>query len=154
MYLKSQGNQNYFFDFSNPKDETQFLKDHPFIDDDKLEKKLIKKQDKVDGLNFYSNNGYSLIHYTKPQTNIRIGSNTNSGYKSNLFIDRDRDGANIFRYIETNSKVFTILTPALQGDTDIEIANDNGDKYISLKIDREELKLTKEKIIKLRNLLN
>lgn len=154
MYLKSEDNQNYFFDFSNAKGETHFLKDHPFIDDDKLEKELIKKQDKVDWLNFSSDNNYSLIHYTKPQTNIRIGSNTNSGYKSNLFIDRDRDGKNIFRYIETNSKVFAILTPTLQGNTDIEIANDNGDKYISLKIDGEELKLTKEKLIKLRNLLN
>lgn len=117
-------------------------------------KNINNKQNKVDGLNFSSDNNYSLIHYTKPQTNIRIGSNTNSGYKSNLFIDRDRDGQNIFRYIETNSKVFAILTPTLQGDTDIEIANDNGYKYISLKIDGEELKLTKEKLIKLRNLLN
>lgn len=264
MYLKSEDNKNYFFDFSNATAETHFLKDHPFIDDDKLEKELektklikylfkdkdfekwtffneeefkkrlkqltfkenntyyfyktanndtnelmyvgkyviidsnphlqmfnvgndknypfvfyvdnekniwntydylqgvisenssniSKKQGKVDGLNFSSDNIYSLIHYTKPQTNIRIGSNTNSGYKSNLFIDRDRDGQNIFRYIETNSKVFTILTPTMQGDTDIEIANDNGVKYISLKIDGEELKLTKEKLIKLRNLLN
>ena len=264
MYLKSEDNKNYFFDFSNATAETHFLKDHPFIDDDKLENKLektnlieylfkdknfenwtflneeefkkrltqltfkenntyyfykttnngknelmyvgkyviinsnphlqmfnvgndknypfvfyvnnekniwntydylqgvisensnniSKKQDKVDGLNFFSDNNYFLIHYTKPQTNIRIGSNTNSGYKSNLFIDRSKDGQNIFRYIETNSKVFTILTPTLQGNTDIEIANDNGFKYISLKIDREELKLTKEKLIKLRNLLN
>ena len=154
MYLKSEDNKNYFFDFSNATAETHFLKDHPFIDDDKLEKELVKKQGKVDGLNFSSDNNYSLIHYTKPQANIRIGSNTNSGYKSNLFIDRDRDGKNIFRYIETNSKVFTILTPTMQGDTDIEIANDNGVKYISLKIDGEELKLTKEKLIKLRNLLN
>lgn len=154
MYLKSEDHNNYFFDFSNATANTHFLKDHPFIDDDKLEKELVKKQGKVDGLNFSSDNNYSLIHYTKPQTNIRIGSNTNSGYKSNLFIDRDRDGENIFRYIETNSKVFAILTPTMQGDTDIEIANDNGSKYISLKIDREELKLTKEKLIKLRNLLN
>jgi len=154
MYLKSEDNNNYFFDFSNATAESHFLKDHPFIDDDKLEKELIKKQDKVYGLNFSSDNNYSLIHYTKPQTNIRIGSNTNSKYKSNFFIDRDRDGQNIFRYIETNSKVFAILTPTMQGNTDIEIANDNGDKYISLKIDGEELKLTKEKLIKLRNLLN
>ena len=154
MYLKSEDNNNYFFDFSNITAETHFLKDHPFIDDDKLEKELVKKQNKVDGLNFYNDNNYSLIHYTKPQTNIRIGSNTNSGYKSNLFIDRARDGENIFRYIETNSKVFTILTPTMQGNTDIEIANDNGDKYISLKIDGEELKLTRKKLIKLRNLLN
>lgn len=154
MYLKNEDNKNYFFDFSNTTAETHFLKDHPFIDDDKLEQELVKKQGKVDGLNFSSDNNYSLIHYTKPQTNIRIGSNTNSGYKSNLFIDRDRDGKNIFRYIETNSKVFTILTPTMQGDTDIEIANDDGVKYISLKIDGEELKLTKEKLIKLRNLLN
>lgn len=154
MYLKSEDNNNYFFDFSNAVTETHFLKDHPFIDDDKLEKELVRKQGKVDGLNFSSDNNYSLIHYTKPQTNIRIGSNTNSGYKSNLFIDRDRDGQNIFRYIETNSKVLTILTPTMQGDTDIEIANDNGVKYISLKIDGEELKITKDKLIKLRNLLN
>lgn len=154
MYLKSEDGNNYFFDFSNATAETHFLKDHPFIDNDKLEEKLVKKQDKVDGLNFASNNYYSLIHYTKPQTNIRIGSDTNSGYKSNLFIDRDRDKKNIFRYIETNSKIFIILTPAMQDNTDIEIANDNGVKYISLKIDGEELKLTKEKLIKLRNLLN
>ena len=154
MYLKSEDNNNYFFDFSNARTETHFLKDHPFIDGDKLEKELVKKQGKVDGLNFSSDNNNSLIHYTKPQTNIRIGSNTNSGYKSNFFIDRDRDGKNIFRYIETNSKLLTILTPAMQGNTDIEIANDNGAKYISLKIDGEELKLTKEKLIKLRNLLN
>lgn len=264
MFLKSEDGKNYFFDFSNKTAETHFLKDHPFIEDDKLEQELektklikylfkdkdfenwtffneeefkkrleqltfkenntyyfyktanngtselmyvgkyaiidanphlqmfnvgndknypfvfyvnnekniwntydylqgvvsensiniSKKQDKVDGLNFYNNNDYSLIHYTKPQTNIRIGSSTNSGYKSNLFIDRDRDGQNIFRYIETNSKVLAILTPAMQGNTDIEIANDNGVKYISLKIDGEELKLTKEKLIKLRNLLN
>lgn len=154
MYLKSEDHKDYFFDFSNSTSETHFLKAHPFIDDDKLEKELVKKQGKVDGLNFSSDNHYSLIHYTKPQTNIRIGSNTNSGYKSNFFIDRDRDGNNIFRYIETNSKIYAILTPAMQGDTDIEIANDNGVKYISLKIDGEELKLTKEKLIKLRNLLN
>lgn len=154
MYLKSEDHNDYFFDFSNKISETHFLKDHPFIDDDKLEKELVKKQDQDPWIKLKSDNNYSLIHYTKPQTNIRIGSNTNSGYKSNLFIDRDRDGQNIFRYIETNSKVFTILTPTLQGDTDIEIANDNGVKYISLKIDGEELKLTKDKIIKLRNLLN
>lgn len=154
MYLKSEDGKNYFFDFSNVKDGTHFLKSHPFIDGENLEQELVKKQGKVDGLNFSSDNNYSLIHYTKPQTNIRIGSNTNSGYKSNLFIDRDRDGQNIFRYIETNSKVLAILTPAMQGDTDIEIANDDGVKYISLKIDGEELKLTKEKLIKLRNLLN
>lgn len=154
MYLKSEDNNNYFFDFSNMTTDTHFLKDHPFIDDDKLEKELVKKQDKVDGLNFSSDNSNSLIDFTKTQTNIRIGSNTNSGYKSNLFIDRNRDGKNILRYIETNSKIFTILTPAMQGNTDIEIANDNGVKYISLKIDGEELKLTKEKLIKLRNLLN
>lgn len=154
MCLKSEDGKNYFFDFSNKTANTHFLKDHPFIDDDKLEKELIKKQDKVDGLNFSSNNNYSLIHYTKPQTNIRIGSNANSGYKSNLFIDRDRDGNNIFRYIETNSNIFTLLTPALQGNTDLEIGNNNGLKYISLKIDGEELKLTKDKLIKLRNLLN
>ena len=95
-----------------------------------------------------------MIHYTKPQTNIRIGSSVSSGYKSNLFIDRDRDGNNIFIYRETSSKIFTVLTPALQGNTDLEIGNNNGLKYISLKVDGEELKLTKEKLIKLRNLLN
>lgn len=154
MYLKSEDNKNYFFDFSNAKSETHFLKDHPFIDDDKLEAQLIKKQDKVDGLKFSNDNNYSLIHYTKPQTNIRIGSSTNSGYKSNFFIDRDRDGKNIFRYIETSSNIFTLLTPALQGNTELEVGNNNGLKYISLKVDGEELKLTKEKLIKLRNLLN
>lgn len=154
MYLKSEDNKNYFFDFSNVTAETHFLKDHPFIDDDKLEKELIKKQDQDPWIKLKSDINYSLIHYTKPQTNIRIGSNTNSGYKSNLFIDRDRDGNNIFRYIETSSNIFTLLTPALQGNTDLEIGDKNGLKYISLKVDGEELKLTKEKLIKLRNLLN
>lgn len=261
MYLKSEDNKNYFFDFSNTTTyDTHFLKDHPFFDYDKLEKtelikylfedkdfenwtffneeefkkrleqltfkenntyyfykttnngenelmyvgkyaiidsnphlqmfnvgndknypfvfyvdsekniwntydylqgivsenssNISKKQGKVDGLNFSSDNNYSLIHYTKPQTNIRIGSTANSGYKSNLFIDRDRDGNNIFRYIETSSNIFTLLTPALQGNTDLEIGDNNGLKYISLKVDGEELKLTKEKLIKLRNLLN
>lgn len=154
MYLKSEDNKNYFFDFSNETAKTHFLKDHPFIDDDKLEKELIKKQGKVDGLNFSSDNNYSLMHYTNPQANIRIGTNINKGYKSNLFIDRGRDGENIFRYIETSSNIFTLLTPALQGNTDLEIGNNDGLKYISLKVDGEELELTKEKIIKLRNLLN
>lgn len=261
MYLKSEDNKSYFFDFSNTTTyDTHFLKDHPFIEYDKLEKtdlikylfedkdfenwtffneeefkkrleqltfkenntyyfykttnngenelmyvgkyaiidsnphlqmfnvgndknypfvfyvdsekniwntydylqgivsenssNISKKQGKVDGLNFFSDNNYSVIHYTKPQTNIRIGSTTNSGYKSNLFIDRDRDGNNIFRYIETSSNIFTLLTPALQGNTDLEIGDNNGLKYISLKVDGEELKLTKEKLIKLRNLLN
>ena len=264
MCLKNENLENYFFDFSNVTAKTHFLKDHPFIESEKLEQELektklikylfkdkdfenwtffneeefksrlkqltfkenntyyfykttnndtnelmyvgkyaiidsnphlqmfnvgndknypfvfyvdnekniwntydylqgvvsenssniSKKQGKVDGLNFSSDNSYSLIHYTKPQTNIRIGSNTNSGYKSNLFIDRERDKKNIFRYIETNSNIFTLLSPALQGNTDLEIGNNNGLKYISLKVDGEELKLTKEKLIKLRNLLN
>lgn len=154
MYLKSEDNENYFFDFSNATRETQFLKDHPFINDDKLEKELVKKQDKDLWINLKSDNGYSLINFSKEQAKIRFGANLSQGYISNFFFDRERDGRNIVRYIEKENETFLNLTPALQGDTHIEIGIKNSNKYISLKIDDEELKLTKEKLIKLRNLLN
>lgn len=153
MYLKSEDNKNYFFDFSNEKSETHFLKDHPFIDDDKLEKELIKKQNEILGLKFVNDSNYTLIDYKVDQAKIRIGANTNQGYMSNFFFDRERDGKNIVRYLEKENETFLNLTPALQSDTHIEIGIKSS-KYIELKIDGETLLLTKDKIAKLRNLLS
>ena len=153
MYLKSEDNKYYFFDFSNATAETHFLKDHPFIDDDKLEKELIKKQDQDPWIKLKSDNDYSLIHFSKEQTKIRFGANLFQGYISNFFFDRERDGRNIVRYIEKENETFLNLTPALQGDTHVEVGIKSS-KYIELKVDGEALLLTKEKLIKLRNLLN
>lgn len=153
MYLKSEDKKNYFFDFSNRISETHFLKDHPFIDDDKLEKELVKKQDQDPWIKLKSDNGYSLINFSKEQSKIRFGANLSQGYISNFFFDRERDGKNIVRYIEKENETFLNLTPALQGDTHIEVGIKSS-KYIELKVDGEALLLTKEKLIKLRNLLN
>lgn len=153
MYLKSEDHKDYFFDFSNATSNTHFLKDHPFIDDDKLEKELIKKQDQDPWIKLKSNNEYSLINFSKEQSKIRFGSSLSQGYISNFFFDRERDGGNIVRYIEKENEIFLNLTPALQGDTHVEVGI-NSSKYIELKVDGEALLLTKEKLIKLRNLLN
>ena len=154
MYLKSEDQQNYFFDFSNTIEETQFLKDHPFIDDDKLEKKLIKKQDKIIGIDLGSDDSYTLINFSQSQTKVRFGANANQDYISNFFFDRERDGKNIVRYIEKENETFLNLTPALQSDTHVEIGIKNSNKYISLKIDNEELLLDKTKLLKLKSLLS
>lgn len=153
MYLKSEDQKNYFFDFSNITTDTQFLKDYPFIDDDKLEKELVKKQDEDPWIKLKSGNGYSLINFSKEQSKIRFGATLNQGYISNFFFDRERDGKNIVRYCETENETFLNLTPALQNDTHVEIGIKSS-KYIELKVGGEALLLTKEKLIKLRNLLN
>ena len=153
MFLKSEDNENYFFDFSNTSPETHFLKDYPFIDEDKLDKELVKKQDKDLWINLKSDNEYSLINFSKEQAKIRFGASLSQGYISNFFFDRERDEKNIVRYIEKENETFLNLTPALQGDTHVEVGI-NSSKYIELKIDGEALLLTKEKLIKLRNLLN
>ena len=120
----------------------------------KLNKNLENKQDKTFGLDFGSNDAYTLINFSKPQTKIRIGSNANQGYISNFFFDRERDGKNIVRYLEKENETFLNLTPALQGDTHVEIGMKNSNKYISLKIDNEELLLDKTKLLKLKSLLS
>lgn len=121
---------------------------------EKNETDISGKQDKVYGLDFGSNDLYTLINFSKPQTKIRIGANANQGYLSNIFLDREKDGKNIFRYIETSSSTFVNLSPALQGDTHIEAGINASGKYISLKIDNEELLLDKTKLMKLKSLLN
>lgn len=120
----------------------------------KLNKNLENKQDKTFGLDFGSDDAYTLINFSKPQTKIRIGSNANQGYISNFFFDRERDGRNIVRYIEKENETFLNLTPALQSDTHVEIGIKNSNKYISLKIDNEELLLDKTKLLKLKSLLS
>lgn len=141
-----------FFDFSN--DDKFWIRDYPFIDDDKLEKELVKKQDNISGLKFVNDSNYTLIDYKVDQAKIRIGANTNQGYMSNFFFDRERDGRNIVRYIERDNETFLNLTPALQSDTHVEIGIKNSNKYISLKIDNEELLLDKTKLLKLKSLLS
>ena len=120
----------------------------------KLNKNLENKQDKTFGLDSGSNDAYTLINFSKPQTKIRIGSNADQGYISNFFFDRERDGMNIVRYIEKDNETFLNLTPALQSDTHVEIGIKNSNKYISLKIDNEELLLDKTKLLKLKSLLS
>ena len=149
--LKNDDNENMFLDFSNA--EQCWIRDHPFIDDDKLGTKLIEKQDNISGLKFVNDSNYTLIDYKVDQAKIRIGANTNQGYISNFFFDRERDGRNIIRYIEKDDETFLNLTPALQSDTHIEIGIKNSNKYISLKIDNEELLLHKTKLLKLKSLL-
>lgn len=141
-----------FFDFSNI--DKFWIRDYPFIDDDKLEKELVKKQDKDLWINLKSDNGYSLINFSKEQAKIRFGANLSQGYISNFFFDRERDGRNIVRYIEKENETFLNLTPALQSDTHVEIGIKNSNKYISLKIDNEELLLDKTKLLKLKSLLS
>ncbi len=150
--LKNDDNENMFLDFSNA--EQCWIRDHPFIDNDKLETKLIEKQDNISGLKFVNDSNYTLIDYKVDQAKIRIGANTNQGYISNFFFDRERDGRNIIRYIEKENETFLNLTPALQGDTHVEIGIKNSNKYISLKIDNEELLLDKTKLLKLKSLLS
>ena len=120
----------------------------------KLNKNLENKQDKTFGLDFGSDNAYTLINFSKPQTKIRFGANANQGYTSNFFFDREKDGKNIIRYIEQSSGTFINLSPALQGDTHIEAGINASGKYISLKIDNEELLLDKTKLLKLKSLLS
>ena len=117
-------------------------------------KNISRKQDKDLWINLKSDNGYSLINFSKEQAKIRFGANLSQGYLSNFFFDRERDGRNIVRYIEKENETFLNLTPALQGDTDIEIGIKNSNKYISLKIDNEELLLDKTKLLKLKSLLS
>lgn len=120
----------------------------------KLNKNLENKQDKIIGIDLGSDDSYTLINFSKPQTKVRFGANANQGYVSNFFFDREKDGKNIFRYIETSSSTFVNLSPALQGDTHIEAGINASGKYISLKIDNEELLLDKTKLTKLKSLLN
>ena len=150
--LKNDDNENMFLDFSNA--EQCWIRDHPFIDNDKLGTKLIEKQDNISGLKFVNDSNYTLIDYKVDQAKIRIGANTNQGYISNFFFDRERDGRNIVRYIEKENETFLNLTPALQSDTHVEIGIKNSNKYISLKIDNEELLLDKTKLLKLKSLLS
>lgn len=152
MSCKNEDNENMFLDFTNT--EQCWIRNHPFIDYDKLEKELVKKQDKDLWINLKSDNGYSLINFSKEQAKIRFGANLSQGYMSNFFFDRERDGRNIVRYIEKENETFLNLTPALQGDTHIEVGIKNSNKYISLKIDNEELLLDKTKLLKLKSLLS
>lgn len=117
-------------------------------------KNIARKQDKDLWINLKSDNGYSLINFSKEQAKIRFGANLSQGYISNFFFDRERDGKNIVRYLEKENETFLNLTPTLQGDTDIEIGIKNSNKYISLKIDNEELLLDKTKLLKLKSLLS
>lgn len=117
-------------------------------------KNISRKQDKDLWINLKSDNGYSLINFSKEQAKIRFGSNLSQGYLSNFFFDRERDGRNIVRYIEKENETFLNLTPALQGDTHVEVGIKNSNKYISLKIDNEELLLDKTKLLKLKSLLS
>lgn len=120
----------------------------------KLNKNLENKQDKIIGIDLGSDDSYTLINFSKPQTKVRFGANANQGYISNFFFDRERDGRNIVRYIEKENETFLNLTPGLQSDTHIEIGIKNSNKYISLKIDNEELLLDKTKLLKLKSLLS
>ena len=140
-----------FLDFSNT--EQFWIRNHPFIDNDELEEQLGIKQDQDLWIKLKSDDNYSLINFSKEQSKIRFGSNLSQGFISNFFFDRERDGRNIVRYIEKQNETFLNLSPALQGDTHVEVGINLG-KYIELKIDGEALLLTKEKLIKLRNLLN
>ena len=117
-------------------------------------KNVARKQDQDPWIKLKSDNGYSLINFSKEQAKIRFGTNLSQGYISNFFFDRERDGKNIVRYIEKENETFLNLTPALQGDTDVEIGIKNSNKYISLKIDNEELLLDKTKLLKLKSLLS
>lgn len=120
----------------------------------KLHKNLENKQDKIIGIDLGSDDSYTLINFSKPQTKVRFGANANQGYVSNFFFDREKDGRNIVRYIEKENETFLNLTPALQNDTHVEIGIKNSNKYISLKIDNEELLLDKTKLLKLKSLLS
>lgn len=149
--LKNDDNENMFLDFSNS--EQCWIRNHPFIDYDKLQTELVRKQDNILGLKFINDSNYTLIDYKVDQAKIRIGASTSQGYMSNFFFDRERDGRNIVRYVEKQNETFLNLTPALQNDTHVEVGIKSS-KYIELKVDGEALLLTKEKLIKLRNLLN
>lgn len=151
MSLKNDDNKTMFLDFSNS--EQYWIRNHPFIDDDELRAQLETKQDQDLWIKLKSDDSYSLINFSKEQSKIRFGSSLSQGYISNFFFDRERDERNIVRYIETESTTFLNLTPALQGDTHIEVGIKSS-KYIELKVDGEKVLLTKEKIVKLRNLLN
>lgn len=131
-------------------DPYHFLKSR--VDENTQE--IREKQDNISGLKFVNDSNYTLIDYKVDQAKIRIGANTDKGYTSNFFFDRERDGKNIVRYIEKDNETFLNLTPALQSDTHIEIGIKNSDKYISLKIDNEELLLDKTKLLKLKSLLS
>ncbi len=120
----------------------------------KLNKILENKQNKIIGIDLGSDDSYTLINFSKPQTKVRFGANANQGYVSNFFLDREKDGRNIVRYIEKENETFLNLTPALQNDTHVEIGIKNSNKYISLKIDNEELLLDKTKLLKLKSLLS
>ncbi|WP_406618236.1 hypothetical protein ACJA27_01535 [Mycoplasmopsis lipophila] len=152
MSLKNEDNEDMFLDFSNT--EQCWIRNHPFIDDAELRAQLGKKQDQDLWIKLKSDDNYSLINFSKEQSKIRFGSNLSQGFISNFFFDRERDGRNIVRYIEKENETFLNLTPALQGDTHVEIGIKNSNKYISLKIDNEELFLDKTKLLKLKSLLS
>lgn len=121
---------------------------------DENTQEIREKQDQDPWIKLKSDNGYSLINFSKEQSKIRFGANLSQGYISNFFFDRERDGKNIVRYLEKENETFLNLTPALQGDTHVEIGMKNSNKYISLKIDNEELLLDKTKLLKLKSLLS
>lgn len=131
-------------------DPYHFLKSR--VDENTQE--IREKQDQDPWIKLKSDNEYSLINFSKEQSKIRFGANLSQGYISNFFFDRERDGRNIVRYIEKENETFLNLTPALQGDTHLEIGIKNSNKYISLKIDNEELLLDKTKLLKLKSLLS
>ena len=131
-------------------DPYHFLKSR--VDENTQE--IREKQDQDPWIKLKSDNGYSLINFSKEQSKIRFGANLSQGYISNFFFDRERDGKNIVRYLEKENETFLNLTPALQGDTHVEIGMKNSNKYISLKIDNEELLLDKTKLLKLKSLLS
>ena len=149
-------NKEYPFIFYISESDKEIWDPYHFLKSrvDENTQEIREKQDKDLWINLKSDNGYSLINFSKEQAKIRFGANLSQGYISNFFFDREKDGRNIVRYIEKENETFLNLTPALQGDTDVEIGIKNSNKYISLKIDNEELLLDKTKLLKLKSLLS
>ena len=67
---------------------------------DENTQEIREKQDQDPWIKLKSDNGYSLINFSKEQSKIRFGANLSQGYISNFFFDIERDVKNIFRYLE------------------------------------------------------